>query len=137
MLITQFCFAKLYEAFVITQTITGGCLFIAVHGFFGKFSERELKEGDVVETYINRDFFSWILKIAIEFSDSKAKGNASLNQLVNEKGNVLATEHIAIILRAILKYNNTSEHKVQSSDMLVLSTLLITAQRYQRPVYFI
>lgn len=112
-------------------------MFIAVHGFFGKFAERELKEGDVIETYINRDFFSLILKVAIEFSVSKAKDNASLNQLVNDKGNVLGTEHIAIILRAILKYNNTSKHKVQSKDMLVLSSLLITAQRYQRPVYFI
>jgi hypothetical protein len=112
-------------------------LFIAVHGFFGKFAERELKEDDVIEAYITRDFFSWILKVAIEFSVSNAKNNASFNQLVNEKVNVLETEHIAIILRVILKYNNTSKNKVQSNDMLVLCSLLITAQRYQRPVYFI
>jgi hypothetical protein len=113
-------------------------MLLMVHGFFGKFAQKEVTLDDVIEVKISQEVFDLIVDIAQKLGVINEQEQSILGELVSKQSNILPCNIHSIFLRAIIWQFNSSRILIEEKRELESIALVIqTAQRYGRDVYFI
>jgi hypothetical protein len=113
-------------------------MLLMVHGFFGKFAQKEVTLDDVIEVKISEDIFYLIVDAAQKLGVINKQEQSILDELASKQSNILPCFIHSIFLRAIIWRCNSSKIFIEDKNKLKSIALVIqTAQRYGRDVYFI
>jgi hypothetical protein len=126
----SFCFAKTKQE--------ASKMLLMVHGFFGKFAQKELAPDDVIEIKISDEAFYPLVDATAGVSVINEDEQLIVNEIVTLKSNVLPCKILPIFQRAIIRRCNFRVILTEEKHELESIALVIkTAQRYERDVYFI
>jgi hypothetical protein len=138
-LTTQFC-SKIVVRLSFHSNKAGVIknMLLMVHGFFGKFAQKEVALDDVIEVKISDKYFYSLINTAQKLGVINKPEQSILDELVSKWSNILPCKIHSIILRAIIRRCNLGVAVTQEKRELESIALVIqTAQRYQRDAYFI
>ncbi len=109
-----------------------------VHGFFGKFAQKEVTLDDVIEVKISEEVFDLIVDIAQKLSVINKQEQSILDELASKQSNILPCTIHSIFMRAVIWRCNTRELFIgDKSELESIALVIKTAQRHGRDVYFI
>ena len=115
-----------------------------VHGFFGKFAKQATEARDVVETTIANDTINNVFTAYTELKwASEHHPNQTTEDIYNQLTQlqcVMNSKDFPVLMRAIIKILNRQERRYNCNiirELEIFSSLVKTAQYYERDIYWI
>jgi hypothetical protein len=112
------------------------CMKVMVHGFFGKYACKDLREEDVIELTIEDKCFNRIFIRVKGGGQYKTYRNILMSEQV--KNNCVIEKILLPSLRQnIIKLLNTEGGREVGDELKSILALICTAQRYQSDIFYI